>query len=210
MINLVCQLCHKPYSVHNCRKYKSKFCSLRCNMLDKHKRFGQVAREKAKETMIGNKYRCGKVPWNKGIKTGKPSWNSGKTGLQIAWNKGKKQIDYLSKESLIKVKQNLLKMSKSGKYHWNWRGGITDKNHKIRCSIKYKEWRTKILQRDKFSCVMCGYRSHKRKDIRVDHIKPFSLYPELRFDINNGRTLCIPCDIRHGWSYSKYRRKIKK
>ena len=27
----------------------------------------------------------------------------------------------------------------------------------------------------------------------ADHIKPFAYFPELRFDINNGRTFCVPC-----------------
>jgi len=30
-------------------------------------------------------------------------------------------------------------------------------------------------------------------DIQADHIRRFSEYPELRFDLNNGRTLCTEC-----------------
>lgn len=33
----------------------------------------------------------------------------------------------------------------------------------------------------------------KRVDLQADHIKPFAMYPELRFDVDNGRTMCIPC-----------------
>lgn len=123
-------------------------------------------------------------------------WNKGKKGLQVAWNKGKKWNDFMSPDGRKKALANL---SRSGENHWNWQGGITAENHKIRDSKEYKEWRIKVFQRDRFRCVLCGYRSIKPRDIRADHIRPFSLYPELRLDIKNGRTLCVPCDIKHGW-----------
>ena len=91
----------------------------------------------------------------------------------------------------------------SGDNQWNWKGGITEENHKIRTSTEYKLWRMSVLQRDMFSCVACGYRSKGKnsRDVVVDHIQPFSLFPELRFDMDNGRTLCRNCDAILGWNY---------
>jgi len=48
------------------------------------------------------------------------------------------------------------------------------------------------LIRDNFICQECGY---SNKDIMiVDHIKPKSLYPELKYVIDNLRTLCPNCN----------------
>ena len=48
-----------------------------------------------------------------------------------------------------------------------------------------------VFKRDNFKCVLCG--DKKGGNIEADHIKDFALYPELRLDINNGRTLCKSC-----------------
>ena len=29
--------------------------------------------------------------------------------------------------------------------------------------------------------------------LHADHIKPFAFFPSLRFDLENGRTLCVEC-----------------
>jgi len=76
-----------------------------------------------------------------------------------------------------------------------WKGGVTPINERIRKSIEYKFWRKSVLERDNYTCVLCEIKSEKGKFVllHADHIKPFANHIQLRFDINNGRTLCIPC-----------------
>lgn len=60
---------------------------------------------------------------------------------------------------------------------------------------EYKSWRRKVFERDNYTCQKCGARSAKGVSVclNADHIKPARLYPELMFDVLNGRTLCEPC-----------------
>jgi hypothetical protein len=77
-----------------------------------------------------------------------------------------------------------------GEKNPQWKGGITTINEKIRKSKEYRLWRKAVFERDNYACIWCG---QKGGELHPDHIKPFSLYPELRFAIDNGRTLCIDC-----------------
>lgn len=85
-----------------------------------------------------------------------------------------------------------------------WRGGVTPVNKSIRASIEYKNWRTSVFERDEYTCVSCG---QVGGTLNADHIKPFSHFPELRFDVDNGRTLCHPCHTQtetYGHKVHKY------
>lgn len=72
----------------------------------------------------------------------------------------------------------------------NWQGGITKWYSKIRNSNKYRAWRLSVLRKDYFTCQGCGVQGGV---LEADHIKPFSLYPDLRFSLLNGQALCKPC-----------------
>jgi predicted restriction endonuclease len=91
---------------------------------------------------------------------------------------------HLSPNTEFKKGQNI------GDKNFNWKGGITPINCSIRSSTEMKLWRKAVFERDNYSCIWCGQKGGK---LNADHIKPFSLFPELRFAIDNGRTLCKEC-----------------
>ncbi|MEZ7496449.1 DUF6291 domain-containing protein [Leeuwenhoekiella aequorea] len=79
---------------------------------------------------------------------------------------------------------------KSGKYHWNYNGGITDENKSIRSSTAYKIWRSDVFSKDEYTCQSCGVFGGV---LNAHHIKPFAKYPKLRTELSNGITLCVDC-----------------
>ncbi len=96
------------------------------------------------------------------------------------------------------IEKSKIRLASKGKPKWwmegdknpKWKGGVSPINHRIRGSIDYALWRTAVFMRDNYTCQKCG---HRGGDMHADHIKPFSLYPELRLAIDNGRTLCVEC-----------------
>jgi hypothetical protein len=86
----------------------------------------------------------------------------------------------------------------------NWKGGITPENQRIRHSERYKAWRLAVFKRDEYTCVLCD---QKGGSLHAHHIKSFSQYPKLRFDVSNGQTLCIPCHEKTDSFLSKARKR---
>jgi hypothetical protein len=72
-----------------------------------------------------------------------------------------------------------------------WKGGVSPENKRLRRSGEYRLWREAVFKRDNYTCIWCGDKTGG--NLEADHIKPFASYPELRFAIDNGRTLCKPC-----------------
>lgn len=88
---------------------------------------------------------------------------------------------------------------RSGSLNPNWKGGITDESHKLRRKFQYS-LRKEVLARDNNTCVICDTQS---ENLHVDHIKSWTDFPELRFEITNCRTLCVPCHY-----YVTFRRRL--
>lgn len=70
----------------------------------------------------------------------------------------------------------------------NWRGGNSsvdpDRNR-----YKAKKWSADVKARDSFACIECG----ETEMLHSHHVKSWKHYPELRYDLDNGVTLCETC-----------------
>lgn len=154
----------------------------------------------------------GHVPWNKGVTGKQVAWNKGKTGLTSGFkgkispmrgvprsSETKKNISLSNtgKRRSDKARKNLSKSLSGKRKPWMagennpfWKGGITPINLSIRNSLDYRLWRKAVFERDNYTCTWCGIIGG---ELNADHIKPFSLFPKLRFSIDNGRTLCHSC-----------------
>ena len=84
----------------------------------------------------------------------------------------------------------------------HWRGGTSGPRQLEMGRWRYQAWRSAILRRDAFQCVLCG--SNER--LEANHIELWSEAPEKRYDERNGVTLCRPChrSIRHHeWQFQE-------
>lgn len=107
--------------------------------------------------------------------------------------KPKKPFTEEHKKNISKGKMGKSNFKIKGDKCWLWKGGISPENRKIRNSLEMKIWRRAVFERDNFMCIWGG--KEHGNELQADHIKPFYLYPELRFAIDNGRTLCKKCHL---------------
>jgi endogenous inhibitor of DNA gyrase (YacG/DUF329 family) len=177
MITIKCyecgKLCQKyPYKIRDC---KHVFCSKKCQL----KNLEKIVKERVRNGTFNLK-----------PKSGKDNPFYGKKHTEKS-----KEINRIKHQGRKQTKEVIEKRIRRGERCNFWKGGITPINFKIRNSLEYRIWRKAVFERDNYTCVWCGARSEKGKKVilNVDHIKPFSLFPELRFSIDNGRTLCKSC-----------------
>lgn len=144
------------------------------------------------ESIMKGKARCGSC----GRLTGKKehicpdgNWNKGMRGYI---NTGSYKKGHTHTQEALR-KNRLAHLGKNaGENHWQWKGGITPLNNKLRSTPEYKNWRWNVFVRDNFTCQICGIKGAK---LRANHIKKFSDYPDLRLILTNGITICEKCDM---------------
>lgn len=192
-----CQICNKEIPkryTESVRKYNTHVV---CNRIC-YREWIKLPEQRLTcgKSNIGNKYNVGKHHTDKTkaiiSKTHKGKVMSGETRKKMS--SSKKGITPSNIKSIAGWNRGLKGYNAGEKSHF-WKGGITPINIKIRTSTEYKLWRKAVFERDEHTCVFCKIKNGNGKTIKLnaDHIKPFSLFPELRFAIDNGRTLCLPC-----------------
>ena len=131
-------------------------------------------------------FKKGQIPWNKGLK-----------GLifpgqfQKGANGNRRKGFHHSEETKRKISESEKgKIGMVGSKHPRWKGGISLEYERARKSLEYIIWRSEVYRRDYWTCRLCGY---KGKKIVAHHIKLFSEFPELRYSVDNGITLCRSC-----------------
>lgn len=92
----------------------------------------------------------------------------------------------LSLETRLKIS-----IAKKGQIPWNkGLGTKSSVNELARKTKQARDWRKATYERDDYTCQGCGVRGGK---LQAHHIKPFSTHPELRYELDNGQTLCVDC-----------------
>lgn len=104
------------------------------------------------------------------------------------FNNWRREYDFVSKERLRELAKKRDR-------------GLTSGREKIKQGYAYRNWRRSVFMRDNFTCRECGISGVY---IHAHHIKPFHLYIESRFDLDNGITLCKDCHKKTD-SYGKIR-----
>lgn len=125
-----------------------------------------------------------------------PNWRGGKIKVRCDFcGKLIEKIPFHIKNSERhfcdnKCRGEWLSINNVGSKNGFWNGGVSSINKQLRGSMKYSLWRDAVFIRDDWTCRSCYVKGGK---LNAHHKKCFSKYPELRFDINNGITLCKKC-----------------
>jgi hypothetical protein len=97
----------------------------------------------------------------------------------------------------LEVRKKISEAMKGAK-NPKWKGGITYQNDILRKISKGKLWRKAVFQRDNFTCQKCGQSGGR---LVAHHIFNFADFPEYRYLVENGITLCKKC---HNEFHKKY------
>lgn len=130
--------------------------------------------------------RTGKSPhrFPKGVLSSKTPFKKG----HKPWNFGK----LTSPET--KKKMRLAKLGKKQSSEHIEKCRISRRTGANRKSHKYNEWARQVKERDDYKCQHCGLLEVEK--LQAHHVIPWEDSIELRFDTNNGLTLCRVCHTK--------------
>jgi len=91
-----------------------------------------------------------------------------------------------------------------GKEHYKWKADRKLIKRPI-CSAEGMKWRRQVFERDNYTCKECGQRG---RQLNAHHIFSYKYFPELRFELDNGITLCVLCHSKTDTYAGKGRQSV--
>lgn len=114
----------------------------------------------------------------------------------IPWNKGMKGI-HLSPLSEFTSERA------TGAKNVNWKGGVSGEHRTLRKSKAHKVWSSEVYRKNGWHCIDCNIKCQKGS-IVAHHLQNFADFPDLRFDVSNGVTLCRSCHAKRHNPHNKF------
>lgn len=166
--NFCCRECYNQFHSKNTKEYKCETC-------------GKIFKSNQKDN--ANRFCCRKCY---------DEWHNIKDKERICPTCGKIFSAKTAGDKYCSQACHLyqLHLTNKGENHPNWKGGISKENDR-RDSNDYKNWRQQVYQRDNYKCIKCG----SKEKINAHHLYSWKYYPNLRYEVSNGITLCEKCHI---------------
>jgi hypothetical protein len=168
-----CPRCRKQFAKAYKDALKSKLCKP-CNNIIRPK----PDHSGANNPFFGKKHSTNFIETLKG--SSNPNWSGGMPkcgdcGIELS----DRRAEYCSKHHQLKDRNP----------SWN---PVFDreKREQLRINPEYIAWAKAIKERDDFTCQECGKIGGL---LHSHHLKRWSEFPKLRYDMANGVTLCKPC-----------------
>lgn len=217
LLQRTCEACGKAFEEYESRAKRggARFCSFDCARPS----FGRLGDQNyfwRGGVLQGTCERCGKAItlsqygggrrkrfcshscWAKS-RTGaaSPSWSGGGSTRICRWCEqgfrvGRSVAEqgrgrYCSQRCMAKAYSQVF-----GPDHPNWKNRTHLKTERQTAMARqpYRDWRTGVFARDSYTCRVC---SAKGARLNAHHIKSWNEFPDLRYDLDNGITLCIDC-----------------
>lgn len=170
-MNRNCIICDKAFSFVPARSGTAKTCSNACRyVLQKQTRKGEAnGRWKGGARTKQCQHCKQEFAW-----TGEPF---------VSWVKRK----FCSQACIVAGQQRF-----SGEAHPRYNPESTSRSRGLG-SQRQAVWAGAVRKRDDFTCRHCGKHGG---DLHAHHVQTWKDAPDLRFDVDNGLTLCIPCHYK--------------
>ena len=201
-VDLVCAICEQPYQIelgqYNSRikqQHPVKYCSVQCagKSAERNKNLSASLKQsealKASRTITIPKAKATKnTPEHRAHMRAKMQEQMADPEKRARWAKG---IQQRSNNPKWRDAPTHLR----GEANPNYTGSASERETAMGRK-EYKDWRKAVFMRDSYTCQRCNKRGGR---CVAHHIKPWAAFPEIRYDVSNGETLCEQChDLEHG------------